>query len=715
MRRPSDDLTRRALLCLLPASTLISAFQSPVADDSSLDQPNILPAPGDSARWEAWRNWLHDWRTQARSRINYSDALYRREDFAWVRSCLSCCFVMMCDESFYDRKAGRYSVAAFLDDGQRRFGGYDVLVLWQAYPRIGLDDRNQFDFYRDMPGGLPGLRRIADECHARGVRIFVDYNPWDERTRREPVGDIEALAVLVKAIQADGIFLDTMKRGAAEFRARLDAARPGVVLEGEGALPLENIRDHHMSWAQLFKDSEAPGVLRNKWFERRHVLHQIDRFSHDHSSELQTAWMNGTGMMVWENVFGTWVGWSARDQSIYRSILPVQRRFVDLFAGDGWTPLVSGVVPPGVYASLWDDSARRLWTIVNRSEAEVSGPILEVQLRGGERCFDLIAGTEIHREDRQTHLHAHLGPRGVGAFLAAPPEALGRDFDEFLAGQRRLNSSVDFSTSFPAQEAALRPPARTTPLSAVPQGMVAIPGAELHMRTQFRIREVGFYESTSPHFVGGGFHKLHVPIWFERNVTIERFAIDIAPVTNADFAKFLADSGYRPRHERNFLRHWKNGAPPAAKERHPVVWVDLDDARAYANWAGKRLPAEEEWQYAAQGTDGREWPWGASFDRSRSNGGGGSTTPVTAYPEGRSPFGLYDMSGNVWEWTESERTDGRTRFAIVRGGSFYDPKGSDWYMDGGAQPANFAEKFLLMWAGLDRCATVGFRCAADIA
>jgi hypothetical protein len=73
------------------------------------------------------------------------------------------------------------------------------------------------------------------------------------------------------------------------------------------------------------------------------------------------------------------------------------------------------------------------------------------------------------------------------------------------------------------------------------------------------------------------------------------------------------------------------------------------------------------------------------------------------------------MCGNVWEWTESERSDGRTRFAILRGGSYYRAEGSHWYMDGGPQAADFAAKTLLAWPGLDRCATIGFRCAVDLA
>jgi formylglycine-generating enzyme required for sulfatase activity len=690
---------------LLVASEPSSAFKFDPTQD-------IIRAPDSPAQWPGFREALARWRAKTKSRLKYSDALYARQEFAWSAANYSCCFLMLCDETFWDHHAGRYTVDAFLYHGQREFGGYDSVVLWHAYPRIGLDPRNQFDFYRDLPGALDGMRDVVHQFQRRGVKVYVDYNPWDISTRREGKSDLDALVDTVRAIDADGIFLDTMTRGAAEFRAKLDAARPGVILEGEGSLPLENLHDHHASWAQWFPDSPAPGVLRNKWIEGRHMQHQIKRWDRDHTGELQTAWMNGSGMMVWENVFGCWVPWCQRDRSILRAMLPIQRRFTSLFRGEGWTPLVP-TEQVGAYASLWEADGLRLWTLVNRGEKSIAGPLLNITPKPGQRCFDLIAGREamMKAEGAAAVLSGMIPPRGIGCFACGTDRALGDDFQQFLAAQAAVNARANFDASPSRLETRLISAPAAASRDRVPAGMVELPGAKLDLKIEMRRRECGFYDSTPP---GGDMKRFNLRE-FRRSVTLKRFAIDETPVTNAQFAAFLKASAYKPRHSENFLKHWVEGRPPAGKEDHPVVYVDLDDARTYARWAGKRLPTEEEWQYAAQGSDGRKYPWGETLGPGRCNDGKtGGTTPVKSFPAGRSPLGCYDMCGNVWHWTESERSDGRTRFCILRGGCWFSADGSDWYVDGGPRGADFATKFLMTWPGLDRCATIGFRCVVDL-
>lgn len=224
--------------------------------------------------------------------------------------------------------------------------------------------------------------------------------------------------------------------------------------------------------------------------------------------------------------------------------------------------------------------------------------------------------------------------------------------------------------------------------------MVLVPGGLFTYHATHRWREGGFL------FFDEG----------PRTVEMADFAIDRYEVTNTEFRRFLDATGYRPAEPRNFLRHWDD-TDPAAIADHPVTWVDLADARAYAAWAGKRLPSDVEWQRAAQGGDGRPWPWGTAFDATRCNGDSPGTTPVDAFPGNISPAGVCDLVGNVWEWIDVVCTDGWHRWCFIRGGSHYRARGSRWYTEGGAQPVYHHLKFLLMHPGLDRCGTVGFRCA----
>ena len=103
----------------------------------------IFGPPGDAEDWPAFRDALACWRRETRASLRYRDDLYRRSEFSWSASNYCCGFLMLCDETFYDWRRGRYTVDAFLDRHERDFGGFDRVVLWHAYPRIGIDERNQ--------------------------------------------------------------------------------------------------------------------------------------------------------------------------------------------------------------------------------------------------------------------------------------------------------------------------------------------------------------------------------------------------------------------------------------------------------------------------------------------------------------------------------------------------------------------------------------------
>ncbi|MFI5113397.1 MAG: formylglycine-generating enzyme family protein [Terriglobales bacterium] len=133
-------------------------------------------------------------------------------------------------------------------------------------------------------------------------------------------------------------------------------------------------------------------------------------------------------------------------------------------------------------------------------------------------------------------------------------------------------------------------------------------------------------------------------------VTLPTFYLDKYLVTNAQYARFVAATNRRPP------INWKNGRIPQGELMNPVTMVTWNDAAAYAEWAGKRLPHEAEYEKAGRGGDGRRWPWGDKMDPTRLNTyyNVGSANNVTAYPQGTSVYGVYDLSGNVAEWTADD-------------------------------------------------------------
>jgi len=161
-------------------------------------------------------------------------------------------------------------------------------------------------------------------------------------------------------------------------------------------------------------------------------------------------------------------------------------------------------------------------------------------------------------------------------------------------------------------------------------------------------------------------------------VCLDDYWIDKYPVTNAQFQRFVSETGYQTQGD--WRREFVTG-----KENHPVVNVTWHDAVAFCEWAGKSLPTEAQWEKAARGTDGRIYPWGNQWDASRCNISGRGTTPVDQYPNGVSPYGCYDMMGNVDEWCQdwfakeyyqhspSENPSGPEKGScrVLRGGSWF--------------------------------------------
>jgi formylglycine-generating enzyme required for sulfatase activity len=234
-----------------------------------------------------------------------------------------------------------------------------------------------------------------------------------------------------------------------------------------------------------------------------------------------------------------------------------------------------------------------------------------------------------------------------------------------------------------------------------------------------------------------------------RKVYLDAYWIDQTEVTVAMFRKFIQETGYVTTAERDGWgkcwtpgpkeEEWEKvpgadwehpyGPDSSAEDDHPVTQVSWEDALAYAEWVGGKLPTEAQWEKAARGTDGRYWPWGIVFDGNlvnscdlsckierwkdeRTDDGFAFTSPAGSFPGGASPYGALDMSGNVWEWTRDwyekyyywrapdKNPTGPESGSLrsMRGGAWYD---TDVWMTCTVRHQNPAR---------DRYTDLGFRC-----
>lgn len=235
-----------------------------------------------------------------------------------------------------------------------------------------------------------------------------------------------------------------------------------------------------------------------------------------------------------------------------------------------------------------------------------------------------------------------------------------------------------------------------TRIGASPNEMVLIPAGEFIRGTNQRLSDEGPQHTAS----------------------LPDFHIDKYEVTNLQYQRFIDAT------QRKSPDHFENRTFPPGKADHPVTFVTWHDAKAYCEWAGKRLPTDQEWEKAARGTDGRTYPWGNVFDINKVNSPvrwttlklEGDTTPVGVFEGGVSPYGVYDMSGNVWEWTESwyKAYPGNTKptenygekYKTLKGGSWWD---CSFYKCGISAPV-YNRSFFMRTTKNN---SFGFRCASD--
>lgn len=687
----------------------------------------------------------------------FDNTLFERSDLQWIKGSYLIVLQYPWDIEYIDPASGRYTFGETLRYYNETFGYIDVFGIWPTWPRLGLDDRNQWDLYRNLPGGTDQLRSYSRLLRQYGSRLFIAYNPWDNSTRQED--HLKGMAGIINQTEADGVVLDTRGNSGPELQRAADSVRSGVVMYSEGMAVVKDMpgiisgRVHNAIFL-------SPELNLNKLIKPDFSIFRVGDVGEGRlRREIAIAFFNGYGTEL--NMFrpGGRDDLFPDDMMFLSSTTRILRENNAAFLDMDWTPLVSSF-SPYVHVNRWRDGDKTIFTVLNMNQngydsilfEDVSEPgyhyvslwrheELDIVSSGnfnripalcdgwspslsgsrGEGSVDCIARfpdllnverigwslsvsssdsgiIEIHRGDPVIN--------GNPLVIKAPVDTIIKIIDNFgyyqgkvvvrLFNERRLSDErvVRFTGGIPYRVDEFR---RTATSDFVPGGMVLVPG------TRF-----SYSVSANDNFIP---HPLTDSV---RKADIDSFLIDRYPVTNAEWYEFMLSSGYRPRDTANYLRHWTDGYFRPGQAQYPVVWISHEDAKAYAGWAGKRLPTEDEWQLAAQGTDGRLWPWGNEFYGTRCNNSFARPTPVDAFVKGASPYGAEDMVGNVWQMTGDLWFNGNNFFIPIRGGSYFSPESSWWYIKGGPQQLDKTQMLLMVSPGFDRSSTVGFRCAKDI-
>jgi hypothetical protein len=240
-----------------------------------------------------WKNWI-------RSQLNLEN--YYRAGHQEYRKKVVGNFTMAFDHEFYDPVTNKYRLDDFLARGKREFGGYDFILFWHGYPRLGVDPRDEWDMYEGLPGGIDGLKQLVRDANKEDVWIFLSYNPWDVIGNR---GDLNtAQAEIMAKTGANGTYLDIMRGASDEFRKNFDKINPDIVFSSENRPPFEGLPYSTGSQEDHEYIMETPRIDLMKFVLPEHCVSNTERMARNRTNQIRNSIFNLVGFTVWEDIFG---------------------------------------------------------------------------------------------------------------------------------------------------------------------------------------------------------------------------------------------------------------------------------------------------------------------------------------------------------------------------------------------------------------------------
>lgn len=335
-------------------SSVREGFVRMAPDKSFNDTVEIKLCAVDRGWPEAFSRYRDEWRSE------YDFSEYSREDLQWIKETAVHSFLFLYGNEGFNHKAGKFDVSKVLKTG-KEFGGFDTVTLWNQYPRLGVDERNQWDFHLDFPGGKKALKEAVTEFHKNKVKVLLPFIPWDRGYNESTNSMGTELAELIRDTDADGYQMDTMYSAPFSFRKKLDKIKKGVLLQSQFH-PVKNHPTEFItsSWDEYWSHKAMPEVDVFRFMLPEHIAPMVSRWQRfEGKTELiNRAIFGATPIIIWTDIFGRIMDYSEEQKKRICEWKTTYMKYREIFQGKASIP-VYYKGDNGLYCNLFSDGGLR--------------------------------------------------------------------------------------------------------------------------------------------------------------------------------------------------------------------------------------------------------------------------------------------------------------------------------------------------------------------
>jgi hypothetical protein len=302
----------------------------------------------------------------------------------WIKKNYITHFTFAYGKESFNYKKTKFNIKKVIKEGQE-FGGYDSLIFWHQYPRLGLDNTNQWEMYKYLPEEYESIQKIVKECHKNRIKFFIPFKPWDVKSNESLDHHAKSLEDFIAKTNIDGFFLDTMSSLPDSFLT-IQKKFPSFEFASEGT-PKEQrqIEQLTSSWDQIgdirrnYKVEIEANMFRFVFPE--HPLNMVSRWSvgSDKDSIIKRAAFNGMGLVIWQDVFGAWLPFSNKQKQQIKKLKNVFNKYHKIVFGSNSVPLIETLSNGLICNQFCNDNNQKILAIYNFTNKSTKGPLVALE------------------------------------------------------------------------------------------------------------------------------------------------------------------------------------------------------------------------------------------------------------------------------------------------------------------------------------------------